>query len=231
MRKKPFLPKSYKYFVIWIQNFARKIIDHATTLDIDAATVTQITNDAYLCGYALQVTEIYKHELSETVKFRKLLYNGDPGLVLGYPVAPVMPVLPGPPVPKAGVVQRVSKVAKEIKLHPNYTEAIGMDLGIIGSEQVIDWSEQVPVLKLKLQSNSVRIDFDKGLSDGIRIYSRRGDETEWTFLDVDANPPYYDKRKNLVTGKGETREYKAIFILKDQEAGMESAIYPISVRL
>ena len=225
------MPKSYKHFLIWIQNFARKIIDHAATLDIDATTITQITNDAYLCGYAVQLTEIYKHELSETVKFRKLLYNGDKSLVLGYPVAPVLPVLPGPPVPKAGVVQRVSKLAKGIKLHPNYTEAIGKDLGIIGAEQVIDWSEQAPVLKLKLQSNKVRVDFNKGLSDGIRIYSRRGDETEWTFLDVDANPPYFDKRPNLVTGKGETREYKAVFILKDEEVGMESAIYPISVRL
>src|SRR3989339_1242102 len=108
MRKKSFLPASYKHFVIWLQNFARKLIDHAATLDIDAATTTQVTNDAFLCSYALQVIEIYKQELAERVKFRKLLYEGNQSLIMDYPVEPVIPVLPSPPVPKAGVVQRVA---------------------------------------------------------------------------------------------------------------------------
>ena len=150
---------------------------------------------------------------------------------MDYPVEPVIPVLPSPPVPKAGVVQRVATIAKTVKLHPNYTEAIGEDLGIIGSEQFIDWSEIKPTLKLKVISKKVIINFDKDLSDGVNIYGRRDNETDWIFLATDTEPPYYDTRPNLVAGKAETREYKAVYVLNDEEVSIESEIYSILVKL
>ena len=215
MKKKPFLPASYKHFVIWLQNFARKLLDHAATLDVDSATTDQITNDAYLCSYAIQLIEIFKQELSERVKFRKLLYDGSETLNLDYPVMPVIPTLPGPPVPKAGVVKRVAKVAKVIKLHPNYTEAIGEDLGIIGSEQTIDWSGVHPILKAQVHAEGVELSFDKGKSHGAKIFSKRASETSFTFLTSIMKSSYIDNRPKLDLDKSEKREYYVVYIYYD----------------
>jgi hypothetical protein len=40
--------------------------------------------------------------------------------------------------------------------------------------------------------------------------------------DADAVPPYMDNRPLLVTGKPELREYKAVFVVADQEVSQFS---------
>ena len=232
MRKKSFLPASYKHFVIWLQNFARKLIDHAATLDVDTATTDQVTNDTYLCSYALQLIEIFKQELSERVKFRKLLYKGSENLNLDYPVMPVIPVLPGPPVPKAGVVNRVATIAKTIKLHPNYTEAIGEDLGIIGAEVVVDFRKKKPIITNVIsESNMIIIDWTKARMQGVIIYSNAeitgdADNIKWVEISRDLKSPYEDTRKNKGNDP-ETRYYKLRYMHDDKPVGKDSRILKV----
>ena len=45
-----------------------------------------------------------------------------------------------------------------------------------------------------LTGSIIRIDWNKGKSDGIYIDSQRSDETEWTRLDFDMHSPYEDVR-------------------------------------
>lgn len=58
----------------------------------------------------------------------------------------------------------------------------------------------------------VELDFDKSTSDGVNIYSLRGDEADFTFLARDTASPYMANRPLLAAGKPELREYKCVYV-------------------
>jgi hypothetical protein len=59
-------------------------------------------------------------------------------------------------------------------------------------------------------------------SEGVNIYSRRDGDADFKFLARDTVPPYVDNRPMLVAGKPELREYKAVFVVGDQEVSQFS---------
>ena len=75
---------------------------------------------------------------------------------------------------------------------------------------------------------NVDIDFNKSVSHGVRIFTKRGNETEWTLLALDTEPPYVDTRPNLAPGP-ETRYYRAQYILNDDPIGEWSEILVVTV--
>ena len=74
--------------------------------------------------------------------------------------------------------------------------------------------------------------FNLANSEGVNIYSRREGDTDFKFLARDTElaapesdeggPPYVDNRPMLVAGKPELREYKAVFVVGDQEVSQFS---------
>jgi hypothetical protein len=68
------------------------------------------------------------------------------------------------------------------------------------------------------------IAFDKGALEGVRIYSKRGSETEFTYLATDTHSPYNDNRVKLDSGKPEERQYYAFYFSNDYEVGQASDI-------
>ena len=114
-------------------------------------------------------------------------------------------------------------LVRRIKAHPNYTPALGAQLGIEGPDVAVDLSEAKPTLTATAQmSGLVVIDFVKDKSDGVNLYSRRGAETAFTFLARDTASPYIDNRLPLVAGQPELRHYKAMYVLDDDEVGLPS---------
>ncbi|MBC8384552.1 MAG: hypothetical protein H8E57_03420 [Candidatus Cloacimonetes bacterium] len=107
---------------------------------------------------------------------------------------------------------------------------MGKELKIIGEEISIDSSTVRPELEVILKARFPEIKWRKHYADGINIYSRRGDETEFTFLARDTVSPYVDNRPNLETGKPEDREYYAFYIFDDEEEGLESDTVKITVK-
>ena len=71
--------------------------------------------------------------------------------------------------------------------------------------------------------------FAKSEFDGVKIFSKRGKETEFSPLTNDTNPPYIDTLTNIDAAKAELREYYAIYILNDEPVGKESEVYKITV--
>jgi hypothetical protein len=127
------------------------------------------------------------------------------------------------------VIARSRSVANRIKAHPNYTEAIGRQLGIIGPEDTTDLSQAKPTLRAEaVTAGSVRIGFNKSVSSGVRIFSKRGAETTFTFLATDTESPYIDTRPNLAPGP-ETRQYQAHYIVGDDPTGQMSDILQVVV--
>ena len=57
----------------------------------------------------------------------------------------------------------------------------------------------------------------KSISDGVNIYSKRGDEAGFTLLHRDNESSYTDDRPLLVAGKPELREYKAVRVRRGRD--------------
>ncbi|MBK6912343.1 MAG: hypothetical protein IPH11_01155 [Ignavibacteriales bacterium] len=116
-----------------------------------------------------------------------------------------------------------------MKANSNYTLAIGETLQVELDAEQIDINTANPVLKLRLTAeNFVEIFFKKLIFDGIKIESKRGNETSFSFLAFDTEAPYLDTRPNLTDGP-ERREYRAYFMLHDQIVGIVSAVFTITV--
>lgn len=131
------------------------------------------------------------------------------------------------------VVGNERKFANRVKAATGYTNAIGQQLGIIGEEDTTDLSTSAPTLTGKLITLPsglivAEIGFDKSISDGVKIFSRRGSETAFTPLAIDTSSPYVDNRPNLGAGP-ETRQYQAVYMLNDEPIGNMSAILSITV--
>jgi hypothetical protein len=78
----------------------------------------------------------------------------------------------------------------------------------------------------------VEMEFNLANSEGVNLYSRRDGDADFKFLTRETVPPYVDNRlpsigsaeegSMLVAGKPELREYKAAFVVADQEVSQFS---------
>lgn len=118
---------------------------------------------------------------------------------------------------------RVRKFAKRVKGHRNYTEALGIQLGIEGMQDTTDMTQAQPTLVANpLPRGVVELAFNKSKADGVNIYSQRDGAGEFVFLARDTASPYVDNRPLLVAGKPEVRKYRAIYVINDAETGLPS---------
>lgn len=127
-------------------------------------------------------------------------------------------------------IAEIRRLAKQIKSSKTYTTGIGDDIGIIGPELQFKSSvEKKPVLKASVNGNMVKIKFQKEGTHGIKLYSKRGSETEFTFLAINFASPYSDKREKLDPAKPEQREYYAYYFETDSELGQRSDVLKMVV--
>ncbi|MGV8018569.1 MAG: hypothetical protein AB2L26_10385 [Ignavibacteria bacterium] len=131
---------------------------------------------------------------------------------------------------KSEAIAELRRIAKKIKGCAAYTEAIGKDLQIIGPDAIPpDLNFVKPTLKGVLSGGVVVIEFDKQEMEGVKIYSKRGGETAFTFLGIDTHSPYHDNRVKLDPTKPEERQYYAFYFANDYEVGQQSDIVTVVV--
>ncbi len=117
----------------------------------------------------------------------------------------------------------VRKFAKRVKGHRNYTEALGIQLGIVGAEDTTDMTVAQPTLVANpLPHGAVEIAFNKSKADGVNLYCQREGDAGFVFLARDTASPYVDNRPLLVAGKPEVRKYRGIYVVNDNEVGLTS---------
>ena len=127
---------------------------------------------------------------------------------------------------------RARALTRRIKAHPAYTAALGNLLGIVGPEDTTDLSAVAPIISGSdpaRRDGVVQVEFVKLTSDGVNLnpegfrgYSKRDGDADFVFLARDTATPYIDNRPLLTAGKPEIREYKAMFVLSDEEIGIFS---------
>ncbi len=112
---------------------------------------------------------------------------------------------------------------------PNYTKAIGIDLGIEVTFTNQDTKDMKPEAKLNLEGGYIAIRISKQNTGGVRIYSRINGVGHFKFLDTCTGTKYIDVREKIDADANELREYTFFYIIKDVKVGKESNVYKISL--
>lgn len=122
---------------------------------------------------------------------------------------------------RAETIAAVRFFVSGLKKRAGYTTAMGETLKIIGEDSTFDPSTAKPELELKFTGGNVVVKFSKPAQiDSAMIYSKRGSETEFSFLAIDSESPYEDTRANLNPGQPEIRHYKAVYYDNAHEVGL-----------
>ncbi len=223
-RKSYYLPKSDRDRLVWLNNFSSKFALLAAVLGFLAAEVTVLANDTAMLSYIVNLVETFTSGKEERVAYKNLIKDGPIGTPGG--TLPIAPLVPAPPTIVApGIFPRVALLVQRIKNSPNYTDAIGKDLGIIGAEQERDFTGAQPTLKLVKKGLNVEVQWNKGDADSIHIECDRGTGI-WQFLAVDSVPHYTD---NTPVTSAALWKYRAMYIVDDQLLGNWSAVASIAV--
>lgn len=199
-----FIPQSDDAINTWASNFKAKLAIHAPVLNIAAPDVLIYQNQCDSMIASIVDVNNTRQLLKNKVQTKDSL--------------------------RSDTVSNLRTLANRIKTEPTYTDAIGNDLGIITTATVVDLSTAKPQLTLAVNGGQITVKFIRSKSNGVKIYSKRGSETAFTFLALDTHSPYYDVRPNLTDGVAETRQYYAFFIdIDDNQVGLQSDIVSVTI--
>lgn len=202
--KNYYIPDSAGDLDAFEENLVNKLAVHAPVLGLDmdeVAQVTQIINDHRAA---------FTNMVSKKAESKSATENNNNS--------------------RDRALSEIRRLAQQIKSAKTYTTGIGDDLGIIGSDKTNNISSQLkPTLKATVDGHEVIIKFRKNGTDGIKIYGRRGNETEFTFLAVDTSSPYNDTREKIEKGKPEQREYYAYYFEADSDIGQASDVLKVVI--
>ncbi len=209
-----FLNLTETQLISFAQNFAVKLAVHDAVLTtISAGDVVQAATNSTNLANAVNTVNNIRDDAQEYTNVKAIVLYSD----LGTPV-PTPPTATAWPAfglgSIAGIIAWYRVIAARIKTDPGYTDAIGHDLGIIGTTDTAGTTP--PVLSGVAQSGyNVEVGWSKAGHDALRVRSQRGAETVWTDLGTDMNPPYVDNRAPVTSGPPEERRYQAAYVDND----------------
>lgn len=109
-----------------------------------------------------------------------------------------------------------------------YSPMMGEDLKIIGVAAEMDLENYKPEIAAKIVGGEIRITFKKKGVDGVNVYGRLRGASAWRKLAFDSSSPYVDTEPLANPAVPETREYKAMGVIKDEEIGQPSDIVSVT---
>jgi len=223
MAKGPYLPPEEEKLREWFEKFNKKLPAHAATFGLTPGQLASVNADTLNFSYWLGQSDLFKDEKEERVDYKNLLKDGPLGAPAGTPPTPPVIAAP-PPAVLPGIVPRTRQLVRYLKNHLSYSETIGQDLDIIGAEDTTEKATLKPIIKLVLTGAGVNVKWTKGIAQAIRIEKDSG--SGYQLLAIDTEPDYLDTTP--ITGAA-TRKYRAIYIIKDEMAGLWSDVASIAV--
>ena len=233
MKRHPFFPRTVDARPEWFDNYATQLPIANAVLLLAAPSVTASVADArylqYASGSWLTATREYGPTCTAALDD---LFNGTGGTPFVLPPFTV-PALPaGVSAVLAGALTRIFSFVQTIKASAHYTEALGLQLGIVGPEDVPTPMPGGPQFTLTVEqgvgSQMVRVKFTKAGHMGVAIHSRRG-TGDWVLLGIDTSSPYLDERPLAAAGVPEVREYRLRFWDDGSETGDWSDVARVTV--
>jgi len=119
--------------LVLIQNFLAKIAGYLDVLPLTEAQVTDAQNLCNAFVSAFNGTEQCRQTMVALTAWRDEIFTGEP---IGA-TAPAAPIFAATPTGTftLGIVKQIFALRELIVASPGYTEAIGEDLGIVGTQQ------------------------------------------------------------------------------------------------
>ncbi len=228
---KNYLKPSDAERVEWWQNFMPKVEAYQTTLDLTDPDVATVLADGAMFIYLVTKRVPAMNTAAKAQRsYKNLIADGPIGTPAGAP--PALPTVSAPPatVP-AGIWPRTRALVQRIKRAANYTEAIGTDLWIIGTDEEIDPNTAKPTFTATaLSDGEVRLKWVKGAFDGVVIEGRAPGAATWIALGIDHFSPFVDTRDNATPGQPEVREYRMRYLEKDDQIGEWSDVVSVTTK-
>ena len=165
-----YMPTTDNGRLSWLENLDNKLGQYASTLGVTPAEINSVHADTLMFTFIMLYLGVITTKKENVSKYKKLLSHISGNIQLGaIPALPTLPVAPAA-VP-AGIFDRTHLLVQRMKMHTNYTEAIGRDLGIIGSDTPVDRVAMKPALKLVKTGGEMVVKWKKGTC---RCHSHRG---------------------------------------------------------
>lgn len=222
-----FIPRTDAKKDIWLGNFAQKLPAHATTLGLSNDVVKDVQDSAVFWSWLQKAVVPWRGYDQSWTAFRDGMRSGGDGATNQMPPVPTLDAMPSPVAPD--IFGRLSKLVATIKNAPNYTEAIGKDLGIIAPEAEKPEEQTLkPTVKLAVVALGVLLKWSKQGNRRLNLYIEvdRHDGQGFRFLAIDTEPDYVDTLKP--TGPAQWT-YRAQYRLGDEPMGQWSDLATIAV--
>jgi hypothetical protein len=226
MTTSSYMPSSDNGKADLLEHLATSLPSYAASFTISDEDLARLKADAVAFRYTLLTMGGMQACSQNWTNFKNHLRDG-----VGSGEWPVIPALPQPiasPV-NCGIIPRLSALIAQIKVNTNYTEAIGKDLWIIGSKQIIDLTTWKPILNIKIQAGHPIIMWNKGNAAAIEIWVDRGEGNNFTQLAINTEPNTADNGPLPAPGTSAMWRYKAIYLLHDERVGQWSDVISVSV--
>ncbi|WP_295445823.1 hypothetical protein [uncultured Thiodictyon sp.] len=215
--------------ILWLKIYWAMLLSHGPRLGLgdEEITDTRAGITYYLWMLESFCPVAHQFALDATAARKHLAYGEDPD-----PVA--IPTLPSfaspPPAVLPGLFNRIFNQVQRMKLHPNYTESMGRELGIL---PIVDATEHpVPEFTVTTEQGPngmrPRIDYTKFGHHGI-VGEYRVNGGPWLPLGHFNQKTIYDDRPLTVPGTPESRDYRLRWLHKDEGHGDWSAIQTVLV--
>jgi hypothetical protein len=225
MSSNAFMPNTDSGKADLLDHVASTLPHYVALLEVTNEDLASLQADALAFRYILKSMgdmQAYAHHLTE---FKNILRDGSAATV-GWIVPPML-VEPTPPAVSSGIIPRLSTLVAHLKSHKNYSSAIGLDLGVIGTSTVTDPSTWKPILSAQNKAGHPIIGWTKGGAAAIEIWVDRGEGAGFVFLTINTEPNTSDSQPLPATSA--VWKYKAIYRLHDEQIGQWSDVLSITV--
>lgn len=224
-----FIPRSDREKATWLNHFANRLPQYASTLDFTNNEEITTQQDADCFDYMVRLQEATKQYWISVANLKRRLNHSVQQTFSAVLPAPI-DLGPIPPMVADGIFDRVTVLVSRIKMHPAYTVAIGQDLGIVPPPAVpINPATMMPEFTVTLQGGYPLLKWKKGVSDGVHIYVDRQDGNGMVLDKRTIKAEYLDTHP-LPTGTyAATWKYQIIYLLEDDEVGLPSTIISVNV--
>ena len=229
MEREYYLPDGDNERELWLTNFYTGVAALAliTAWDISTGQLTSLENDKNAFRYSLVfLAAAVSFKTTSTASKDALNHGVSTSTPQAFPVFTPPAGAPTPVPP--GIFDRINLFVGQLKKNNLYTEAIGIALGIVGAEIVVNFATLKPTLKLDTSGGWIYVHYVRDHAEGIFLYSKRGTETAFTLLAMVTKTSYVDARPNLVVGQAEERQYQAFYMVGDVAVGLISLVASIT---
>ena len=208
-------------------NFCSKIGNY-TFDEVTAAAILGIRADTAYLSWEIASKKSYILNGEAWTKFENILYDGENN---GLPaVPPPTPTIGTPPTAvEPDMRGRYSDIAAACKRSTGYTNADGVDLGIVAVVTPFVPNDGQPVVTETLHVGHPFLKYVKDQYQGTQIYKDSGDGHGFVKFDKAINATYTDNSALPAAGVAVVWKYKFVYLYQGEEVGTPSLVVEVLV--